>query len=155
MSQAIPGNSDNLAPIAVSTVIGHLVLGDIYKEWDCLLQRESIIHFSTQVSQTYRLTLFSLTNKRLKCLSRYHSTAYKSLLSSRYYSATMTTGSGDSGFCTNTHCEHANHEHKRRQCKSPGCKKMWKRCQVAGKCNGVHYRICAKCRDHPGAEPDW
>ncbi len=67
MSQAIPGNSDNLAPIAVSNVIGHLALGDTYKEWDCLLQRESILFLSTQVSQTYRLTLFSLTKKRLKC----------------------------------------------------------------------------------------
>lgn len=67
----------------------------------------------------------------------------------------MSTSSGAAGFCKNAECRHANNEHKIRVCRSYGCRVRWKRCQVAGKCNGVHYRICKKCVAHPAAEPDW
>jgi hypothetical protein len=67
----------------------------------------------------------------------------------------MTTSSGASGFCQNENCGHANNEHKIKSCNGAGCSIRWKRCQIAGKCNGVHYRICKKCPYHEDGEPDW
>ena len=80
------------------------------------------------------------------------------LMRAKFYpdqAITMSTASGATGCCKNTSCEHANNEHKIRACRAPGCRVKWKRCQVAGKCNGVHYRICKKYPDHPAAEPEW
>lgn len=70
------------------------------------------------------------------------------LMRAKFYpdqAITMSTASGATDFCKNISCEHANNEHKIRACRAPGCRVKWKRCQVAGKCNGVHYRICKKC----------
>ena len=65
----------------------------------------------------------------------------------------MSTSSGRSGYCNNRSCRHPNNEHSIRRCRAHGCRVDWKRCQVAGKCNGVHYRVCKSCSDHPGASP--
>ncbi|KAL7265791.1 hypothetical protein RUND412_011682, partial [Rhizina undulata] len=55
----------------------------------------------------------------------------------------MAASSGLQGFCKA--CDHANNEHNKRQCPSPGCRFMWKMCQVTGGCyqNGDwKHRIC-------------
>lgn len=63
-------------------------------------------------------------------------------------------GSSKSVTCQTPAIMHLNNEHKIRACKAPGCLRRWKRCQVTRGCNGVYYRICKKCPDHPAAVPN-
>lgn len=60
----------------------------------------------------------------------------------------MSTASGYPGSCDVKDCKHLNNEHKYEKCGNVNCNIKWKRCQVTGKCNGVHYRICKSCVGH-------
>lgn len=53
-------------------------------------------------------------------------------------------------FCGNRAHHHAYNEHTIRMCRATRCLVVWKRCQVAGRFNGVNWRVCKTCLHHPG-----
>lgn len=65
---------------------------------------------------------------------------------SKFKSFSMSTSSGRPGYCSNRSCRHSNNEHTIRRCRPQGCRAEWKRCQITGKCNGVHWRSASLVR---------